>query len=129
MAHLSDAEVQSFRDNGWLVLSGCLGDRELAAMRADMDRVAGEAGSDAPDYSFGSGHLDGARVLRRVEYVIEKSPAARSLLAKVHAAASWIRFNSSLEQRKLPARSTALRTTRPSTCSTRGAPGEPVTSR
>ena len=69
MAHISDAEVQSFRDDGWLVLSGCLGERELAAMRADMDRVAGEAVSDSPDYLYGAGHLDGSKVLRRIQYV------------------------------------------------------------
>jgi ectoine hydroxylase-related dioxygenase (phytanoyl-CoA dioxygenase family) len=72
--------VQSFRDNGWLVLSGCVGEQELAAMRADMDRVAGEAHPDAPDYSYGSGHLDGAKVLRRIEYVIDKSQAARAMM-------------------------------------------------
>ena len=80
MADPTDAEVQSFRDNGWLVLSGCLGERELAAMRADMDRIAGEADPGAPDYSYGAGHLDGARVQRRVEYVIDKSQAARAMM-------------------------------------------------
>ena len=62
----SDVEVQSFRDNGWLVLSGCVGEQELAAMRADMDRVAGEAHPDASDYLYGAGHLDGSQVLRRI---------------------------------------------------------------
>ena len=80
MACLSDVEVQSFRDSGSLVLSGCLGDRELAAMRADMDRVAGEAHPDAPDYLYGAGHLDGSRVLRRIQYVVDKSQAARAMM-------------------------------------------------
>ena len=59
--------------SGSLVLSGCLGDGELAAMRADMDRVAGEAHPDAPDYLYGAGHLDGSQVLRRIQYVVDKS--------------------------------------------------------
>ena len=80
MACLSDVEVQSFRDSGSLVLSGCLGDGELAAMRADMDRVAGEAHPDAPDYLYGAGHLDGSQVLRRIQYVVDKSPAARAMM-------------------------------------------------
>ena len=80
MACLSDAEVQSFLDNGWLVLPGCLADEELAAMRADMDRVAGEADPDSPDYMYGAGHLDGSQVLRRVQYVVAKSHAARAMM-------------------------------------------------
>ena len=80
MACLPEAEVKSFRDNGWLVLSGCLGDQELAAMRADMDRVAGEAHPDAPDYLYGAGHLDGSQVLRRIQYVVDKSQAARAMM-------------------------------------------------
>ena len=80
MACLSDVEVQSFRDNGSLVLSGCVGEQELAAMRADMDRVAGEAHPDAPDYLYGAGHLDGSQVLRRIQYVVDKSQAARAMM-------------------------------------------------
>ena len=49
-------------------------------MRADMDRVAGEAHPDAPDYLYGAGHLDGSQVLRRIQYVVDKSPAARAMM-------------------------------------------------
>lgn len=80
MACLSGPEVQSFLDNGWLVLPGCLGDEELAAMRADMDRVAGEADADSSDYLYGAGHLDGSPVLRRIQYVVAKSHAARVMM-------------------------------------------------
>ena len=49
-------------------------------MRADMDRVAGQADPDAPDYMYSAGHLDGSMVMRRIQYVVDKSPAARAMM-------------------------------------------------
>ena len=49
-------------------------------MRADMDRVAGQADPDAPDYMYSAGHLDGSMVLRRIQYVVDKSPVARAMM-------------------------------------------------
>ena len=80
MQRLTAREVQSFRECGWLVLPGMLGSDELAAMRADMERLTRQAQPELPDFAFGSGHLDGSQVLRRVEYVIDKSQAARAMM-------------------------------------------------
>ena len=80
MQRLTARQVQSFRECGWLVLPGMLGSDELAAMRADMERLTRQAQPELPDFAFGSGHLDGSQVLRRVEYVIDKSQAARAMM-------------------------------------------------
>jgi ectoine hydroxylase-related dioxygenase (phytanoyl-CoA dioxygenase family) len=80
MEPITDHEVQTFRERGWLVLPGMLGGDELTAMRADMDGLAGRARRGLEDFLFGSGHLDGAEVLRRIQYVVDKSPAARAMM-------------------------------------------------
>lgn len=80
MQVLADSEVRAFRERGWLALPGMLGSDELAAMRSDMERITEAARPDAEDYLFGAGHRDGSEVLRRVQYVVDKSPAARALM-------------------------------------------------
>ena len=80
MEPIADHEVETFRERGWLVLPGMLGGDELAAMRADMERLAGQARPGLEDFLFGTGHLDGAEVLRRIQYVVDKSPAARAMM-------------------------------------------------
>ena len=80
MEPVADHDIDTFRERGWLVLPGMLGGDELAAMRADMDGLAGQARPGREDFLFGSGHLDGAEVLRRIQYVVDKSPAARAMM-------------------------------------------------
>lgn len=77
---VTDREVRSFRERGWLALPGMLGSGELAAMRSDMERITAAARPGVEDFLFGAGHLDGSEVLRRIQYVIDKSVAARAML-------------------------------------------------
>ena len=80
MERIADREVHTFRERGWLALPGALGGDELAAMRADMERLTRQARPDLEDFLFGTGHLDGSEVLRRIQYVVDKSPAARAMM-------------------------------------------------
>lgn len=80
MQVVTDREVRSFRERGWLALPGMLGSGELAAMRSDMERITAAARPGVEDFLFGAGHLDGSEVLRRIQYVIDKSVAARAML-------------------------------------------------
>ena len=80
MQRIAAREVGIFRERGWLVLPGVLGGDELAAMRADMERLTRQAHPGMEDFLFGTGHLDGSEVLRRIQYVVDKSPAARAMM-------------------------------------------------
>ena len=80
MQRFTDHEGDTFRERGWLVLPGMLGGAELAAMRADMEGLTRQARPGLEDFLFGSGHVDGSEVLRRIQYVVDKSPAARALM-------------------------------------------------
>ena len=62
MPRLTADQVQSFADNGFLVLPGTLGAEELAAVRADMDHLTQHPEADHPDFSFSKGHRDGGSV-------------------------------------------------------------------
>ena len=78
LQRIAAREVDIFRERGWLVLPGVLGGDELAALRADMERLTRQAHPGLEDFLFGAGHLDGSEVLRRIQYVVDKSPAARA---------------------------------------------------
>jgi ectoine hydroxylase-related dioxygenase (phytanoyl-CoA dioxygenase family) len=80
---ITDAEAQFFRDNGYLILRGVVQGEELARMRRAMDELT-EYGSSAiregPDFMYGRGHKSGGQVLKRIEYVIDKTEEGKVLL-------------------------------------------------
>ena len=77
---ITDDETRFFLDNGYLVLRGALSSQELTHLRAAMDELTSygslEVRSD-PDFFYGEGHRSGAKVLRRIEYVIDKPAVLR----------------------------------------------------
>jgi ectoine hydroxylase-related dioxygenase (phytanoyl-CoA dioxygenase family) len=80
---ITDAEAQFFRDNGYLILRGVLQGEELARMRQAMDELTAYGSSDireGPDFMYGRGHKTGGQVLKRIEYVIDKTEAGKILL-------------------------------------------------
>ena len=77
---LTAEEVQAFLDGGFLRLPGVLAAAELDAVRSDMDELMRTA-APREDFRFAAGHRDGSQVLVRIDYVVDKSPAARAMLA------------------------------------------------
>ena len=80
---ITDEQVQFFLDNGFLVIRQVLVGEELATVQAAMGQlydkgVAGVKGD--PDFMYGRGVKSGKQVLRRIEYVIDKSEPMRALL-------------------------------------------------
>ena len=80
MSKLTANQVSQFNETGWLVLPAMLGSDELSALHSDMDQLARRASPGLEDFSFGVGHEDGSDILRRVEYVTDKSKAARAMM-------------------------------------------------
>ncbi|WP_219838374.1 phytanoyl-CoA dioxygenase family protein [Paenibacillus sp. R14(2021)] len=83
-ASITEEQAQFFRDNGFLVIRNVLVGEELKQVQADMQRLyeQGAAGvADDPDYMYGIGVKSGQSVLRRVEYVIDKSDSMKVMLA------------------------------------------------
>lgn len=81
---ISDAEVQSYHTDGFLVVRNALAPAELAAVAKAMNDIVSYASAevrDDPDYMYGIGHKSGKQVLRRVEYVIDKREECQVLLA------------------------------------------------
>jgi ectoine hydroxylase-related dioxygenase (phytanoyl-CoA dioxygenase family) len=80
---LEEAACARFRDAGVLVVRGLLGRDELEALRAQtlalVERAAASRVDDA-DFQY-KRHPDGREVPFRVEYVVDKLPACRALLA------------------------------------------------
>lgn len=80
---ISAEQADFFHDKGYLVLPGVLADGELRALRSDMDELTdlGRATvRDDPDFMYAPGEKTGRPILRRIEYVIDKSEACRVLL-------------------------------------------------
>jgi ectoine hydroxylase-related dioxygenase (phytanoyl-CoA dioxygenase family) len=79
---ISDEEAQFFLANGYLILRQVIAPAELAQLRAAADTLlAGGAGVNAnPDFVYGTGHSSGQPVLRRIEYVIDKTEPNKVLL-------------------------------------------------
>jgi phytanoyl-CoA hydroxylase len=80
---MTEEQAQFFRDNGFLVVRNVLAGEELArvqaAMQKELDKgAAGVEGDD--DYMYGKGGKTGDKVLRRIEYVIDKSDQMKVLL-------------------------------------------------
>ncbi|MFD0674398.1 phytanoyl-CoA dioxygenase family protein [Cohnella sp. GCM10027633] len=80
---ITEEQARFFLDNGFLVIKGVLQGEELQTIQAEMaEQVAkGTAGiQDDPDYLYGKGGKTGRNVLRRIEYVIDKSDPMKALL-------------------------------------------------
>ena len=80
---ITDEQARFFHDNGYLILRGVLQGEELNRLRAATGRLV-EYGSDHvrddPDFLYGEGHRTGEKVLRRIEYVIDKQDECKTLL-------------------------------------------------
>lgn len=80
---ITDEQAQYFVENGFLVIRNVLAGEELKLVQAEMMKLyeKGMAGvADDPDYMYGKGGKSGGRVLRRIEYVIDKSDPMKALL-------------------------------------------------
>jgi ectoine hydroxylase-related dioxygenase (phytanoyl-CoA dioxygenase family) len=80
---ITDDQAQFFRDNGLLIIRNVLRGAELAAMQdqtAPLVRRAAEAAPAGPDYMYKKHEITGEQVPFRVEYVIDKTSAAKALL-------------------------------------------------
>ncbi|MCD9021363.1 phytanoyl-CoA dioxygenase family protein [Cohnella silvisoli] len=80
---ISEEQAQFFLDNGFLVIRNALGEEELQLIREEMmvllEKGAAGVEGDA-DFMYGKGGKTGAKVLKRIEYVIDKSDAMKRLL-------------------------------------------------
>ncbi len=80
---ITDEQAAFFLENGFLVIRGVLQGEELRIVRSEMMKLVekGAAGvKDDPDYMYGKGTKSGKDVLRRIEYVIDKSDPMKVLL-------------------------------------------------
>jgi ectoine hydroxylase-related dioxygenase (phytanoyl-CoA dioxygenase family) len=80
---ITEEQRQFFLDNGFLVIRKVLQGAELAAVQAEMMKLVEEGASGEkqdPDFLYGKGGKSGKPVLRRVEYVIDKSDPMKVLL-------------------------------------------------
>lgn len=80
---IREEEARFFEENGYLIVRGVLRGDELARIQAALQDVVGYGAAqvrDDPDYMYGAGHKTGEKVLRRVEYVIEKREECKVLL-------------------------------------------------
>lgn len=80
---ITDEQVQFFLDNGFLVAHDVLFGEELTLIRDAMMRLYEQGTAqvyDHPDFMYGKGADTGKDILRRIEYVIDKSDVMKSLL-------------------------------------------------
>lgn len=80
---LTDEQVKFFKDNGFLIARQVLVGQELEAVREAMLELyqKGVDGVDNdPDFMYGKGVKTGQQVLRRIEYVQDKSEPMKALL-------------------------------------------------
>lgn len=80
---VTDEQAQFFLDQGLLVIRNLLRGKELEDLRAQTMSLieAAAAGQDHdPDFRYADHQITGKRTPFRVEYVIDKRPACRSLL-------------------------------------------------
>lgn len=84
---ITDEQARFFLDNGLLVIRNVVRGEELKRLQDEtqpiIDRSAKEEANDPwkPDYHYGVHELTGKRVPTRCEYVIDKTPACKALLA------------------------------------------------
>jgi ectoine hydroxylase-related dioxygenase (phytanoyl-CoA dioxygenase family) len=80
---ISDEEARFFLDNGYLILRQVLRGEELERVQSEMlaltERGSAEVVPD-PDFLYGEGHRSGRPVLKRIEYVVDKSDVMKALL-------------------------------------------------
>jgi phytanoyl-CoA hydroxylase len=82
-ASIAAAEKAFFLENGYVILRNVLSSEELSRVSEAMFRLAEKtAGSehDDGDFKYGKGHVSGEDILRRIDYVIDKSEACKVLL-------------------------------------------------
>jgi ectoine hydroxylase-related dioxygenase (phytanoyl-CoA dioxygenase family) len=80
---ITDEQAKFFQDNGFLVVRQVLVGEELATIQQAMGQLyrKGVAGvENDPDFMYGLGVKSGKQVLRRIEYVIDKSDPMKVLL-------------------------------------------------
>lgn len=80
---ITDEQARFFKDNGFLVIRQVLIGEELATVQKAMQSLyeKGVAGvENDPDFLYGQGVKSGKQVLRRIEYVIDKSEPMKVLL-------------------------------------------------
>ncbi len=76
-------QAQFFQEKGYLIVPGVVVEEELDRLRAALGQLV-EFGAaevrDDPDFMYGEGHLTGEKILRRIEYVIDKLDECKTLL-------------------------------------------------
>jgi phytanoyl-CoA hydroxylase len=80
---ITDEQAKFFQDNGFLVIRQVLVGEELSTIQQAMSQLyqKGVAGvENDPDFMYGHGVKSGKQVLRRIEYVIDKSDPMKALL-------------------------------------------------
>jgi phytanoyl-CoA hydroxylase len=80
---ITDEQAQFFKDNGFLIARQVLAGEELAVIQKTMLDLyqKGVAGvENDPDFMYGKGVKSGRQVLRRIEYVQDKSDPMKALL-------------------------------------------------
>src|SRR5688500_14593731 len=83
-ASITTADVAAFRDAGLLVGRGVPEPLELDALRTQTERLvrwAVDENPEDPDVRYAQHDVTGERVPYRIEYVIDKTRAAKVLLA------------------------------------------------
>lgn len=80
MNSITAEQAGFFEEHGYLILRGVLRRNELERLQtATAGLIEADAHGD-PDYFYGAGHKTGAPVLRRIEYVVDKSDECKALL-------------------------------------------------
>jgi phytanoyl-CoA hydroxylase len=80
---ITDEQAQFFLDNGFLVIRNVLVGEELSKVQSEMAILynKGMAGvENDSDYAYGKGGKSGKPVLKRIEYVVDKSDTMKALL-------------------------------------------------
>ncbi|WP_379192157.1 phytanoyl-CoA dioxygenase family protein [Paenibacillus solisilvae] len=80
---ITDEQAQFFLDNGFLVIRNVVVGEELSLIQAEMMKLYEKGvngASDDNDFMYGKGVKSGQSVLKRVEYVIDKSDPMKVLL-------------------------------------------------
>ncbi|QJD82073.1 phytanoyl-CoA dioxygenase family protein [Cohnella herbarum] len=81
---ITEEQAQFFRENGFLIIRNLLENKELQVLQDEMQTLLdrGMSGVEGDnDYQYGKGTKSGGKVLKRIEYVVDKSVPTRALLA------------------------------------------------
>jgi phytanoyl-CoA hydroxylase len=80
---ISDQQAQFFLENGYSIVRDVVIGQELARLQDALGKLTDYGTSEVrndPDYFYVKGHRTGAKVLRRIEYVIDKRDECKALL-------------------------------------------------